>query len=301
MTLLEIFTGEENLFIEEHNKKYKKNLLEINKLLNETCKVYADSRNYFASNQTIEKIALAKGLTEYFAYAKKLHLENALNNLDKIEKDKISNCNALKTKLITAFNAIQNPEEAIVCAYNIQNDELVKCEEGKEVIIYGEHNNIINNIISLIESLYIEGNFEKIPANPITFNRNTMDENVQLCKETALKLYQSKVGKLTKISNIIEKLEESSIKVVAFYTFKEVFENIGCNPKDIKDYENELSKEYIPLKKTLQKDLKIELQEICNVSINENEYPAMDISEEETATETNSTIMENLISNSEEE
>jgi len=274
MKLLDIFNGEENLFVEENNKKYKKQLNEINKLINEFCVAYKDAHNALNSAESNTLVAIAKGLNEYLFYAKKLRLDVALNNFAKSQKEKIAKVEAIKTKLLANFTAIENPTEAIVCLYNLEGEEFTKCAENDEVIVLGEHHNILHNIKTVIENLTLAETFESIPAMEITYNADTLNANIAACKAKAAELYAGKQGKLDKANALIEKLEAASIKVVSFYTYKERLEQIGCDAKCIKAHEGELTKEYIPLKKAVQKEFKLELQDICNVQVDESTFPA---------------------------
>ena len=271
MQLLNIFNGDQPLFIEENNKKYKKNLNEINKLINQFCVKYNEYSDFLSSNAHKENISLAKGLNEFFN-SKRLRLDLVLDTLKKSDNAKISEFNAIKTKLLSELNIIRNPIEAVVCSFNLEGIEFTPCESGKEVVILGEHNNIIGNIIAIIENLSLEIDFESIEPHQASFNTSTLDSNLAVCRNKAEEVYASKQGRLNKVMEIIDKLQEVGEKVVSFYTYKERLANIGCNPKSIKDYENEVEKMYIPLKKTLQKELRVELQDICEIPANESDY-----------------------------
>ena len=275
MKILELFTGEQPLFIEENNKKYKKDLNEINKLINLFCVKYQECASFVNSESNINNISLAKGLNEYFQ-SKRLRLDSVLNYIKKTETEKLTEFNKIKTSLLNELNTINNPTEGIVSLFSIENGEFISCEEGKENVILGEHNNIINDVISMINDLSVESRFENTPSYNITYNTNTLESNLVMCRTKADVAYADKQGRLNKVNEVINKLEEVSHKVVAFYTYRNTLESIGCNPKFIKDYENELEKMYIPLKKTLQKELNIELEEICNVSVDESVYTPTD-------------------------
>ena len=57
---------------------------------------------------------------------------------------------------------------------------------------------------------------------------------------------------------------------------------------------SELSKEYIPLKKGVQKEFKLELQDICNVQVDESTFPAYTEEAEEVAEEVAETTEEDF-------
>lgn len=276
MKLLKVFNGEQPLFVEENNKKYKKNLNEINKLINALCTKYNEYSEFLTSPAHTEEIALAKGLNELFN-TKRLRLDLVLENQRRTESAKINEFTTIKAKLLNELNTINNPVEAVVCLYSLEGKEFVLCENGKELVILGEHNNIIGQIVSIIEGLHLESNLENVEPHQPSYNTATLERNVNMCRERADEVYATKQNRLTKIMEVIEKLQEVGEKVVAFYSYKERLITIGCNTKAIKDYESELEKMYMPLKKTLQKELKIELEEICEIPADENEYhPAGD-------------------------
>lgn len=271
MKLLKVFNGEQPLFIEENNKKYRKNLNEINKLINALCTKYNEYSEFLTSPAHIENIALAKGLNNLFN-TKRLRLDLVLENQRRAESSKINEFTTIKAKLLNELNKINNPVEAIVCLYSLEGKEFTLCENGKELVILGEHNNIIGQIITIIEGLHLESNLENIEPHEPSYNTATLESNVIMCRDRANEVYATKQNRLTKIMEVIEKLQEVGEKVVAFYTYKERLITIGCNTKAIKDYESELEKMYMPLKKILQKELKIELKEICVLPSDENEF-----------------------------
>jgi len=84
MKLLKVFNGEQPLFVEENNKKYKKNLNEINKLINALCTKYNEYSEFLTSPAHTEEIALAKGLNELFN-TKRLRLDLVLENQRRAE------------------------------------------------------------------------------------------------------------------------------------------------------------------------------------------------------------------------
>ena len=271
MRLLEIFTDNQLLFIEENNKKYKKNLNNINNLLNSFCSKYNEYTSFINSENYINKISLAKALNTFFQ-AKKLKLDIILEQIKQLENNKLSEFNRIKTSLLNELNVINNPTEGVVCLFNIENGEFVRCDENKEIVILGEHNNIINNIIQMVENINIYGKFEDIPSHQVSYNTTLLESNIMMCKTKADVAYADKQSKLHKLNEVINNLDEVGNKIVAFYTYKDKLEMIGCTSKFIKDYEKELEKLYTPLKKTLEKELNLELKDIWNVTENESSY-----------------------------
>ncbi|MBE5758033.1 MAG: hypothetical protein E7345_03795 [Clostridiales bacterium] len=310
MRFLETFNNETPLFLEENNKKYKKQLNEINTLINQISIKYTELSNDLTSQEHKSLIASAKEIQSLFT-SKKLKLDVVVENLNKATNQKIAEFNNIKNKLLSALSEISNPQEAIVCLFNIENNDFTPCEEGKEVVILGEHNNIIGNIIDIVNGLIVENNYETIEQSQTTFNYTTLENNTNTCKSQAGELFGHKQGKLDKYLELINKLEESGKVLVNFYTMKENLIKIGCPEKTVKDFENELNKSYLPLVKTLQKDLKVDLDDISNVNTSASkiassmntinqlfsatlEKPSEEAPTEETSTEDTNTNLEDF-------
>ena len=129
----------------------------------------------------------------------------------------------------------------------------------------------------LEEKLVVNGHFDEIDAQEIDANYTNVEKNVAMCKEKAQEMYGNKPGKLGKIEISISTMEEVGKKVVFFETYKNDLLSIGCPQKAINDYEKSFEKQYVPLKKSLQKELRFEFVEICDLVVDENSYQEADI------------------------
>lgn len=288
MRALELLKSQEPLLLEDgtQGKKTKVLASTLNQLMaemNAQITSFEEFKNSELNGDMANKIIIAKSLAEYFAGNKLLKVELAVEGLRNQEKAKIAEYYAVKNKLLDTIRTLikEASKEAVVSNYDIFEGNFVKCENGHEIIILGERNiNVLETLLNeLDEQLTVEGNFDNVNSQAVDFNLATLNRNVELCQRKADEIYGAKAGKLTKVEAFIAKFEEVGKQVVAFYSYKEALLEIGCAEKGVNAYEHELSKAYIPLKKTLSKELKTELEDICNVSVNEAEYPAYNVEE----------------------
>ena len=300
MRALELLKSQEPLLLEDstQGKKTKVLVATLNQLMSEMnnqISAFEEYTNSELNGDLANKIIIAKSLAEYFAGNKLLKVELAVEGLRNQEKARINEYYSVKTKLLdTIRNLIKEAaKEAVVSNYDIFEGNFVRCENGHEIIILGERNlNVLDTLLrELDEQLTIEGNFDNIGSQPVDFNLSTLNRNVEICNRKANEIYGSKAGKLSKVEAFITKFAEVGKEVVVFYSYKHALLEIGCPEKGVNAYEHELSKNYIPLKKTLSKELKIELEDICTTSLDESAYPTYDV--DETAPTSFDSIFEN--------
>ncbi len=286
MRALELLKAQEPLLLEDDTQGKKSKVLAsaLNQLMaemNNQIASFEAFKNSELNGDMANKIIIAKSLAEYFAGNKLLKVELAVEGLKNQEKAKINEYYSVKTKLLDTIRNLMKEvsKEAVVSNYDIFEGNFVKCEAGHEIIILGERNiNVLDTLLrELDEQLTVVGNFDTINSKPVDFNLSTLNRNIELCNRKANEIYGAKASKLSKIEAFILKFEEVGKQVVAFYSYKDVLIEIGCTEKGVKAYEHELSKAYIPLKKTLSKELKLELEDICNTSVNEAEYPSYNV------------------------
>ena len=286
MKALELLKSGDKLLLPDsiESKKMQALASTLNELMTEMIRQinsFADFASSQLNGEYNDKIIVAKSLAKFFEGNKLLKVDMAVTALENEEKAKLNEYYSVKTKLLDTIRTILNnsSKDAVVSNYDLFEGEFVKCELGHEIIILnGRNTAVLETLISeLDKDLIVNGNFSSVNAQEVDYNLDTLNRNIGLCERKNNEIYGSKTGRLNKITAIISKLREVGEKVVAFYSYKESLELIGCNPKGIKDYENELSKNYIPLKKTLQKELRIELEDICDIKVNEDSYPEMNV------------------------
>lgn len=286
MKALELLLSEENLLIEDKSlsKRIKGIVGTFNRLCREMSSQVSSFNEFMQSQQEGElygKIVISKSLAGFFKNNKILRLEAVVESYKNQERAKVNNFYTVKTALLDLTKSLikESKKDAIISAYDLFGDDLQKCEAGHEIIILnGKNVDVLEHFIKVLdEELVVKGNFENIEAQEVDFNTEVLDRNIELCNRKNGEIYGGKQSKMNKLEMVINHLNEIGKKVVAFYTYKETLLEIGCTPRSIKDYENELSKAYIPLKKTLQKEFRIELEDICNVVVNEEEYSTVSI------------------------
>lgn len=301
MKALELLKSQETLLLDSatQGKKTKTMAQNLNQLMlemNNQINAFEEYSNSQLNGNLANKIIIAKSLAEFFAGNKLLKVELAVENLRNEEKAKVSQYYAVKTKLLDVIKSLikEVAKEAIVSNYDIFEGDFVKCESGHEIIILGDRNlDVLETLLrELDEQLTVVGNFENISSQPVDFNLSTLNRNIDLCNRKANEIYGAKAGKLNKVENFIAKFEEIGKQVVAFYSYKEALLEIGCTEKGVRDYEHELSKAYVPLKKTLSKELRTELEDICNITVNESEYPTYSVEEQTPSTPSFDNIFE---------
>lgn len=289
MKALELLKNGENLLLVDaiESKKMQNTADTLNNLLREMNEQINSFATFSASQldgEYSDKIVVAKSLAKFFEGNKTLKVESTVLQLENEEKTHMNEYYQTKTKLLDTIRSIikDSSKEAVVSNYDIFEGEFARCESGHEIIILNGRNvGVLETLFEELDrDLVISGNFSQVEPQEVDYSLAVLNRNIELCERKNNEIYGSKAGKLNKITSIIEKLKEVGEKVVAFYSYKNSLELIGCNPKGIKDYENELSRAYVPLKKALQKELKIDLEDICEVSINEEEYETLAIDEE---------------------
>lgn len=305
MKAIELLLNEETILSEELNTGKRAKVLagNLKKVMLEM-KTQINNLNDFTQSQLdgelASKIIVAKSLAHYFAGNKLLKVDLAVNALRAEEKTIVNNYYAVKTQLLDQLRTIikESAKEALVSSYDLFDNDFVKCESGHEILVYDNRNtNVLEALIKdLDETLVIEGNMDKIAGQEVDYDLTTLNRNIDLCNRKNTEMFGSKPAKLAKAESVISKLKEVGSKVVAFYTYKDALLDIGVSPKGIKDFENELTKAYIPLKKTLQKEFKIELEDICSIQVNEDQYATPELEDassmSSTAFEENSSLNE---------
>jgi len=280
MKALEILKNQEILLPEElQSKKIKPFTKMFNTLLSEMDKKvreFAEFKDNQTEGELASKIIIAKSLANFFANNKILRVDLVAESYRNQEKAKLAEFYNTKNRLLETLHTIlrESQKEAVISAFDIFKGDFQKCENGHEIIILKDRNiSVLETFINeLDEYVVVNGNYDSLEAQEVDFNTEVLDRNIDLCTRKNNELYGSKSSKFNKFEAIIRKLHEVGKQVVAFYTYKETLIEIGCNPKNIKLYENELSKAYVPMKKLLQKEFSIELEDICEIVVNEEEY-----------------------------
>ena len=284
MNILEILNSGEVVFAEDavESKKIRSQVATVNKNFLDmaaTASAFAEYATSQLKGNEHRRIVMAKSLKNYYPNWNALKV--AYDNVSKEEGIKIANYNSVKAKLITSLQTLlkESAKETVVSYYDIFEGDFVRCQEGHEVLILGSHNSqIIETMIQgLDENLNVSGHFDEIEAQEIEANYTNVEKNVSMCKEQAAQMYGNKPGKLAKVEISISTMEEVGKKVVFFETYKNDLLSIGCPQKAINDYEKRFEKQYMPLKKSLQKELRFEFVEICDLVVDEAAYQETDI------------------------
>lgn len=284
MNILNILENGELVFAEDavESKKTRALVEATNKSFEEMSNEIREF-NEFANSQLKgeyhNRLVMAKSLREYYSSWQAINL--AYDAITKEEPKAIEKYNACKTKLLNNLKSLakESQRDAVVSNYDVFEGDFKKCEEGHEVVIIGAHGaNILNEMIAnLEENLVVTGHFDEIEARELEANYVKVRNNVSMCKQKSSEMYGNKPGKLAKVDMTIVTMEEVGKKVVFFVTYKNDLLEIGCLPKFVANYEKNLVKQYVPLKKSLQKELKLEFEEICDIVADEETYPSADI------------------------
>lgn len=289
MKAIELIKNEQQFFLEgaSQNKKMLSSAKMFNALLAEMngqiqhLKAFLDDEE---NGELNNRIIVAKSLAEFFGNNKTLKMDVVVNELKAQEQAALNAFYNIKTRLLTCLKAIikDSTKEAIVCNFDLFNGEYTKCENGHEILILAGRNiDVLESLSRELDTLLnLNGIFDSIPAQSVDFAADTHNRNIYMCTSKNKELNASKPAKMSKIEAMINQIDAIGQKVVAFYTYKEALADIGCHPKNIKAFENELSKLYIPLKKALQKEFSIEFADICNVEVNESEYAEIDTNQD---------------------
>lgn len=283
MNIVEILANGNTLFAEvpSKNKKVDSLVADTNALLANLYALEQETKEFLNSQVSGDRntlIVAAKTLQNFYEGNKLLKVETLVANLQKEEQAKLAELANLKAKVLANLTLIQKDTktDAVTSNYDLFDGDLAQCQEGHEVLILGEHGGaILENIIEQVTNEFVlESNFDSIPAGEFQYSMDTVQANVALCEEKANELFGAKPDKVAKQMAVVEKMVESAKAVVAFFSAKDMLTRLGCNPKALKAYEGALSKAYIPYKKTLEKTLKVELNDICAVEIDEEMFPA---------------------------
>lgn len=284
MDILKLLEQGEVIFAADavESKKMKALVESVNKSFTDMSQAAAAFAEYASSQLKGEehhKIVHAKSLVE--AYPSWNALKLAYAEFAKEEGKKIAAYNATKAKLITNLNTLlkETTKEPAVSLYDIFEGDFKKCEEGHEVVILGEHGkNIINTMIeSLDAGLVVSGHFDEIEPKQLDANYANVEQNVAMCKAQANEMYANKFPKLQKAEQTISIMEEVGKKIVFFVTYQNDLLATGLKQKELLNFEKNLTKQYIPLKKSLQKELRVSFVEICDIVVDETTYPTADI------------------------
>lgn len=280
MKSLEFLKNQENIFPEElQSKKIRKIVKKLRKLIIEMDKqirLFTEYKNSQLEGDLAGAIIVSKSLADFFANNKILRVDLIAEKYRNEEKAKLNCFYTAKNNLLDGLKLLlrESQKEAVVSCYDVFEGEYQKCESGHEVVILnGRNNDVIETFIRDIdEYVVLSGNYDNLSIQEVDFNTEVLDRNIALCNRKNEEFYGTKPGRKNKVQSVINKLYEVGKQVVAFYTYKETLLEIGCKKKNLKLYENELSKSYIPLKKILQKEFKIQLEDICDVVVNEEQF-----------------------------
>lgn len=281
--VLTILRNNEEIFIEDEieDKKVRSQVASVNDNLANAV-VELDAFANFADSQLTgaynHKLVMAKSLRH--AYDTWGAVATAYENLQREETTQVNNFYAFKTKLINSLNELLKTaaKSPIVSAYDVFKNKLKKCDEGHNIIILGSHNtDVITTVIEDLEKkLTVSGHFTELDPKDLTANYAMVDKNVQTCTQILNDMYGNKPGKLQKFLDAVNKMEEVGQKTVFFLTYRAELENIGCAKKELDLYEKNLVKNYMPLKKLLQKTCKYDFEEICDIVVDENDFVTAD-------------------------
>ena len=266
---------------EIEDKKIRSLVTSVNDILANAV-VELDAFENFANSQLSgaynHKLVMAKSLRH--TYDTWGAVATAYENLQREETTQVNNFYAFKTKLISSLNELLKvcAKSPVVSTYDVYKNKLKKCEEGHNIIILGTHNtDVITTIIEDLEKkLTVSGHFTELDPQDLTANYSIVDKNVQVCTEKLNEMYGNKPGKLQKFLDAVNKMEEIGQKVVFYLTYKADLENIGCPKKELDLYEKNLVKNYMPLKKLLQKTCRYDFEEICDIVVDENDFATAD-------------------------
>ena len=283
MDILSILRNQDQVFIEDEveDKKVKALVASVNENLKNSIIEIDAFKNFEASQlagEYHEKLVLAKSLAE--VYSSWPAVAAAYENLRKEETKAVNDFYAAKKKTIDSLNELAkvSAKAPVVSAYDVFEGDLVKCEEGHNVIILGSHNtDIIATIVNTLETeLQVAGHFDELQSRTLTANYSVVQKNVSNCEQALNEMFGNKAGKLQKFMDVVNKLEDMGQKAVFFLTYKNDLLSIGCASKELDIYEKNLEKNYIPLKKLLQKTCKFKLEDICDITIDEDSFVTAD-------------------------
>jgi len=292
MKVLEILKNGEFLFAEDNieSKKVKEEVNNVNTSftdMKEEIKNFNDFKKSQLEGSYNSKIAKAKSLKEVYQDWKSFNL--AFDRLAQEENAEIAKYDSIKAKLINSLKSLLEvtQKESAVSLYDLFENEYKKCQEGHEVVILGDRNTeIITKAIEEFENdLTVTGNYAKVEPQELNPDYKLLNQNASNCRDKAYLLYQDKQNKLAKVETSVVAMEEIGNKVVFFETYKNIFIDMGISEKDIAKYEKSFLKQYGKIKKALQKELKIEFADICNIKIEEPQSEEKETQNQNTAEE----------------
>lgn len=280
MKLLDILKNKEELFIIDdiEDKKTKALVKDLNASLVNIVVEYEDFLAFAASQLSGEyhqKLVNLKSLNEH--YETWNGIKQAFNLAQKEEENRINKLYSNKSLLINKLKSLQNDCQKslpVIATYHLSNGELVSSRAEHETVILGNHNtNIIEDIIAELDrDIVVEGNFDKVYATELSANYTIVENNVNMCNERINELFENKPGKAEKLFAIVNSMIVAAENLVFFETYKPTMLEVGCPNKDVDLLQKEYLKKYVPLKKQLQKALKVSFADICDIIVDENEY-----------------------------
>ena len=263
--------------------------------MSQTIKDFDEFLNSQLQGENNHKIIMVKSLKLH--YGDWQGITQAYDNAIKQETDQIEKYNKAKNELLNNLKTLLNEvsKEPVLSLYDLIDEEFIKTTDEHDVIILGSHNTrIIENMINTFsENLVVDGHFKEIPAKDLNANYDNVYYNVNICTQKANEMYSTKPNKLSKINETIKHMEDIGKVVVFFETYRKELENVGCSKKSMLEFEKNFTKQYIPLKKALQKGLKVTFVEICDIQVNEENFETADI-ENSTQMQVDKPITENI-------
>lgn len=279
MKLVTLLFRNERIFVEDAVEDKKTRALVAD--VNNQCAGIVELTNQFEEfarsqmeGEYHERLVMAKSLMTY--YSSWIPMKLAYAAVEREEAKKLQEFANAKDKLVNTLKLLLKESEKtpVVCAYDVFENSYEKCPEGHTVIVLGQNNRAIieTMITSIEEGIKVKGNFEKVKAKELTANYANVTTNVANCLTKTAELFASKQAKLNKISSVVSQLEQAGKTVVFFMTYKDWLKAVGVDLKELANYEKQIAKEYIPLKKLLIKTLKVQFVDICDTNVNEAEY-----------------------------
>ncbi len=278
MNLMDLIKNKKELFVlDEIETKKMKSLIEtvnsnIELMLNkiESFNVFKNSQ---LNGENHTKIVTAKSLAQQ--YPEWIAVAEACQNIKKEEEKVEQDFYAVKDKLISSFKSLFNEtkKSPLVCKYDLYANDFQLCDEGHEIIVFGDRNScVIENMINdLNDGIKANGLFEQIGGVDLQANFVSVTQNADLCFDK-INNGEIKAGKVDKLKNSINEMVEIGKQVVMFATYKQCLLNIGVKEKEVQLMEKQHIKKYVPLKKYLQKEFGVKFADICDVVVNEDAF-----------------------------
>ena len=283
MNIIEILNSKRNVFVEDEieNKKVQTLVVATNNSFVKMADAIVNFANYKNSQlkgEVHNRIVMAKSLLKAFPDWEAVAVAHkAVANEEVV---KINEYNSIKQELLNNLNNLlkESKKAPVVSLYDLYDGEYRLCNQGHEIIILGEHNaKVIEYMISVFEkALVVSGLFNEIDGVGLQANYVTVKQNAELCN-ASLANGNVKANKVEKIKGAISKMVEVGKAVVFFETYRKSLLEIGVKEKEINSTENVYTKQYMPLKKYLQKELNVSFADICDIVVDENApWPMVD-------------------------